>query len=116
MATFQSSFTAVDWIVLGLLTFMVLFIAFGIRCLRHEIQATRRMEAKSTRLKTTEAQRQRWRQGSSSQEFIALLDDIDTLLERSGSNAVATPPETERDSERPSRLQHGVHHQGSWAR
>jgi hypothetical protein len=112
MTAFQSSVTAIDWIALGLLTAMVLFIAFGIRCLRQEIQATARVEAKSARLKTTGAQRQRWRQGSSSQELIALLDDIDTLLEQSSSKATAALPEKEHAAVRPSKTRQGGN---SWA-
>jgi hypothetical protein len=39
MTAFQSSFTAGDWIALGVVASMILFIASGIRCLRREIQA-----------------------------------------------------------------------------
>jgi hypothetical protein len=82
METLRSSFSAADWIVLGLITLVPILMAFGILAIRREMHATAHMEARTVRLKTTGGQRQRWRQKTQSQHLVDLLDDIDSLLKQ----------------------------------
>jgi hypothetical protein len=63
--------------VLGLLACTAVLIALGTYSIRWEIREEARVKARHVRLKTTEAQRRKWRRMSQPRE---LLDDIDTLL------------------------------------
>src|SRR4051794_27549325 len=69
-----------DWAVLGVLVLVPLIMVFGIYSIRKEMRTAARVEAKSIKLKTDPEKRQRWRQTTTSQDLLNLLDDIETLL------------------------------------
>jgi flagellar biosynthesis/type III secretory pathway M-ring protein FliF/YscJ len=84
-----STLSTADWAVLALLASVVVLMVLGILSVRHEIRVAARMEARRRSLKTTEAQRRKWRQTTQARDLIDLLDDIDTLLKLDSEDAAA---------------------------
>ncbi|KLK94539.1 hypothetical protein AA309_02915 [Microvirga vignae] len=90
MDILPSSFTAADWIALGLIALVPVLMILGIYMIRREMHAEALLRAQSITLKTTKDQRQQWRNAALSREMIDLLDDIDTLLNLIAADQVVT--------------------------
>jgi hypothetical protein len=75
--------------VLGLLACTAVLIALDTYSIRWEIREEARVKARHVRLKTTEAQRRKWRRMGQPRELLDALDDIDTLLRHLKSDDTA---------------------------
>ena len=90
MNSLPLSFTAADWVVLGLIALVPLLMAFGVSAIRKEIRTAARAPGSLVMTKTTEIQRRKWRQATGSPELVDLLDDVDMLLEQIGRQVPPT--------------------------
>jgi hypothetical protein len=100
MNSLPFSFTAADWVVLGLIAFVPLLMALGVSAIRKDIRTAARTPGSLVMTKTTEIQRRKWRQETRSPELVDLLDDIDMLLEQIGRQV----PPTRREHREAMRL------------
>ncbi|PVE21844.1 hypothetical protein DC522_24325 [Microvirga sp. KLBC 81] len=89
MDILPSSFTAADWIALGLIALVPVLMILSLHAIRREMHAEALLRAQSIKLKTTRDQRQQWRNAALSREMIDLLDDIDTLLNLIAADQIA---------------------------
>ncbi|QRM33636.1 hypothetical protein [Microvirga sp. VF16] len=65
---------------------MPVLMILGILVIRREIHAEALLRAQSIKLKTSKNQRQHWRKTALSQDMIDLLDDVDTLLNKTAAD------------------------------
>ena len=99
MVSLPSSFSAADWIAVGLLALVPALMMLGISAIRSEVRKLDRSPGRYVRTKTTALQRRTWREATGSQELIDLLDDIDMLLDHLESG-VPAPPRDHREAVR----------------
>jgi hypothetical protein len=99
MVSLPSSFTAADWIAVGLLALVPAIMILGISAVRKEIRKLDRSPGSYVRTKTTALQRRKWRESTGSQELIDLLDDIDMLLDQV-ERGLPTPRRDHREAMR----------------